>query len=69
VVWCGLASGAFVALAADPRATVLSGLYVDAGRDLGELIKDAEKGVGSWRIIYICLRLMSFEFALVNTLW
>jgi NADP-dependent 3-hydroxy acid dehydrogenase YdfG len=47
--WCGagLASGTFLALAADPRARVLSGLYVDAERDLGELIEEVEKGEGS----------------------
>lgn len=44
--WCGagLASGTFVCLAADPRARCLSGLYVDAERDLGELIEEVEKG-------------------------
>jgi NAD(P)-dependent dehydrogenase (short-subunit alcohol dehydrogenase family) len=44
--WCSarLASGTFLALSADPRATVLSGLYLDAERDLGELIEEAEKG-------------------------
>jgi NAD(P)-dependent dehydrogenase (short-subunit alcohol dehydrogenase family) len=44
--WCGagLASGTFVALAAEPRARCLSGLYVDAERDLGELIEEVEKG-------------------------
>lgn len=47
--WCGagLASGTFVALAADERARVLSGLYVDAERDLGELIEEVEKGMES----------------------
>jgi NAD(P)-dependent dehydrogenase (short-subunit alcohol dehydrogenase family) len=34
----GLASGTFVALCADPRAEVLSGKYVNAERDLGEVI-------------------------------
>lgn len=44
--WCGagLASGTFVCLAVEPRARCLSGLYVDAERDLGELIEGVEKG-------------------------
>lgn len=47
--WCGngLASGTFLALAADPRAKVLSGLYIDAERDLGEFIEEVEKGDAS----------------------
>jgi NAD(P)-dependent dehydrogenase (short-subunit alcohol dehydrogenase family) len=47
--WCGagLASGTFLALAADPKAKVLSGLYLDAERDLGELIEEVEKGDAS----------------------
>jgi NAD(P)-dependent dehydrogenase (short-subunit alcohol dehydrogenase family) len=47
--WCsnGLSSGTFLALAADPRARVLSGLYVDAERDMGDLIEEVEKGEGS----------------------
>ena len=46
--WCaaGLASGTFLALAADTRARCLSGLYVDAERDLGQLIEEAEKEGG-----------------------
>jgi hypothetical protein len=40
----GLASGTMLALAVDPRARCLSGLYVDAERDLGELIEEVEKG-------------------------
>jgi hypothetical protein len=39
-----LASSTSLALAADPRAKAFSGLYVDAERDLGELIEEAEKG-------------------------
>jgi NAD(P)-dependent dehydrogenase (short-subunit alcohol dehydrogenase family) len=48
-LWCssGLASGTFLTLAADPRAKALSGLYVDAERDLGELIEEMEKGDAS----------------------
>jgi NAD(P)-dependent dehydrogenase (short-subunit alcohol dehydrogenase family) len=44
--WCGagLASGTFVCLAAEPRARCLSGLFVDAERDLGEVIEEVEKG-------------------------
>lgn len=38
----GLASGTFVALCADPRARILSGLYVNAERDLGEVINEVE---------------------------
>jgi NAD(P)-dependent dehydrogenase (short-subunit alcohol dehydrogenase family) len=38
----GLASGTFVALCADPRARVLSGLYVNAERDLEEVIREVE---------------------------
>ncbi len=38
----GLASGTFVALCADPRARILSGLYVNAERDLEEVIKEVE---------------------------
>ncbi|KAN0089118.1 hypothetical protein V8E51_019378 [Hyaloscypha variabilis] len=47
--WCGagLASGTFLALCADPRARCLSGLYVDAERDLGEMIEEIEKGEGN----------------------
>jgi len=43
--WCsaGLASGTFVALCADPRARCLSGLYVNAERDLGEVITEVER--------------------------
>jgi NAD(P)-dependent dehydrogenase (short-subunit alcohol dehydrogenase family) len=39
----GLASGTFVALCADPRARVLSGMYINAGRDLGEMITMVER--------------------------
>lgn len=39
----GLATGTFVALAADERARVLSGKYVNAGTDLGEVIDLAER--------------------------
>jgi NAD(P)-dependent dehydrogenase (short-subunit alcohol dehydrogenase family) len=44
--WCGagLASGTFLALVAEPRAKCLSGLYVDAERDLEEMIVEVEKG-------------------------
>ncbi|KAE9374736.1 NAD(P)-binding protein [Stipitochalara longipes BDJ] len=38
----GLASGTFVALCAEPRARCLSGLYVNAERDLGEVIGEVE---------------------------
>jgi short-subunit dehydrogenase len=43
--WCsaGLASGTFVALCADPRSRCLSGLYVNAERDLGEVIGEVER--------------------------
>lgn len=44
----GLASGTFVALCADPRARVLSGLYVNAERDLEELI--ASVGLNRHRV-------------------
>ena len=39
----GLASGTFVALCADPRAKCLSGLYINAERDLGEVIGEVER--------------------------
>jgi NAD(P)-dependent dehydrogenase (short-subunit alcohol dehydrogenase family) len=39
----GLATGTFVALCADERARVLSGKYVNAGSDLGEVIELAER--------------------------
>ena len=39
----GLASGTFVALCAEPKAMMLSGLYVEAERDLGELLAEMEK--------------------------
>jgi NADP-dependent 3-hydroxy acid dehydrogenase YdfG len=42
----GLASGTFVALCADPRAKILSGLYIDAGRDLEEMIVNVEGDQG-----------------------
>jgi NAD(P)-dependent dehydrogenase (short-subunit alcohol dehydrogenase family) len=44
VIWAaaGLASGTFVALCAEPRAKILSGLYVNAERDLGEVISEME---------------------------
>jgi short-subunit dehydrogenase len=38
----GLASGTFIALCAEPRARCLSGLYVNAERDLGEVIEEVE---------------------------
>lgn len=46
--WCsaGLASGTFLALCADPRAKVLSGLYVNAERDLEEVITKVESDWG-----------------------
>ncbi|PVH78625.1 NAD(P)-binding protein [Cadophora sp. DSE1049] len=46
--WCsaGLASGTFLALCADPRAKILSGLYVNAERDLGEVIEKMEADWG-----------------------
>lgn len=40
----GLGAGTFVALCADARAKVLSGKYIDAEQDLGEVIEEAEKG-------------------------
>lgn len=39
-----LAADTLVALAADPRAQVLSGRYVDATEDLGQVIAETEKG-------------------------
>jgi len=42
----GLASGTFLALCADPRAKILSGLYVNAERDLGEVIMKMEADWG-----------------------
>jgi len=42
----GLASGTFVALAAEERASCLSGLYVNAERDLEEVITEIESGMG-----------------------
>jgi NAD(P)-dependent dehydrogenase (short-subunit alcohol dehydrogenase family) len=42
----GLASGTFVALCADPRARILSGLYVNAERDLEEVITRMESDWG-----------------------
>ncbi|CZT05311.1 hypothetical protein WAI453_005083 [Rhynchosporium graminicola] len=46
--WCsaGLASGTFLALCADPRAKVLSGLYINAERDLEEVIGKVEADWG-----------------------
>ncbi|CAL3965814.1 hypothetical protein PZA11_002666 [Diplocarpon coronariae] len=43
--WCsaGLASGTFLTLCAEPRAKILSGLYVNAERDLDETIKKMEQ--------------------------
>lgn len=45
VTWdaAGLASGTFVALCADPRAKILSGMYINATRDLGETIAAVER--------------------------
>jgi NAD(P)-dependent dehydrogenase (short-subunit alcohol dehydrogenase family) len=42
----GLASGTFVALCAEPRTKILSGLYVNAERDLEQLIEKMEKDRG-----------------------
>lgn len=42
----GLASGTFVALCADPRARVLSGLFINSERDLGEMIAAVEQDPG-----------------------
>jgi NAD(P)-dependent dehydrogenase (short-subunit alcohol dehydrogenase family) len=42
----GLASGTFLALCAEPRAKILSGLYVNAERDMEELIGKMEKDRG-----------------------
>ncbi|KAE8451875.1 hypothetical protein EG329_002716 [Mollisiaceae sp. DMI_Dod_QoI] len=42
----GLASGTFVALCAEPRARILSGLYINAERDLEELITSMESDWG-----------------------
>ncbi|KAL2068219.1 hypothetical protein VTL71DRAFT_16317 [Oculimacula yallundae] len=42
----GLASGTFLALCADPRAKILSGLYVNAERDLEEVITNVEADWG-----------------------
>lgn len=39
----GLATGTFVALCADERARVLSGKYVNASTDLGEVIALVER--------------------------
>lgn len=43
----GLASGTFVALCAEPRARCLSGLFVNASRDIEEVIQEIEKGEGN----------------------
>jgi NAD(P)-dependent dehydrogenase (short-subunit alcohol dehydrogenase family) len=47
--WCGagLSSGTFLALAADPRTRCLSGMYINAETDLGEVVADAELGLES----------------------
>lgn len=47
--WCaaGLAAGTFLALAAEGRTRVLSGLYVNAERDLEELLGKLEADRGS----------------------
>lgn len=42
----GLASGTFLALCADERTRVLSGLYVNAERDLEEVVARMEKDKG-----------------------
>lgn len=42
----GLASGTFVALCADPRAKILSGMFVNSERDLGEMIAAVERDPG-----------------------
>jgi len=41
-----LASGTFLALCADPRAKILSGMYINAERDLGEVIEKMEADWG-----------------------
>ncbi|PBP24167.1 short-chain dehydrogenase/reductase SDR [Diplocarpon rosae] len=43
--WCsaGLASGTYLTLCAEPRAKILSGLYVNAERDLEETIQKMEQ--------------------------
>jgi NAD(P)-dependent dehydrogenase (short-subunit alcohol dehydrogenase family) len=42
----GLASGTFVALCADPRAKILSGMFINSERDLGEMIAAVETDPG-----------------------
>ncbi|EKD17910.1 uncharacterized protein L3040_004449 [Drepanopeziza brunnea f. sp. 'multigermtubi'] len=46
--WCsaGLASGTFLTLCAEPRARILSGLYVNAERDMEELLTKIEADWG-----------------------
>lgn len=40
----GVATGTFVALCAERRAAVLSGLYIDAERDMEQIINEIENG-------------------------
>ncbi|KAG0648305.1 Short-chain dehydrogenase reductase family 32C member 1 [Hyphodiscus hymeniophilus] len=42
----GLAAGTFVALCADPRSKILSGMFVNSERDLGEMIDAVERDPG-----------------------
>lgn len=46
----GLAAGTFLMLCAEPRATLLSGLYVNAERDIGELLTEMETLMGRRRV-------------------
>ncbi|KAH8821730.1 hypothetical protein F5884DRAFT_100790 [Xylogone sp. PMI_703] len=39
----GLATGTFVALACDPRLAILSGLWINAERDLGVVLSEVER--------------------------
>ena len=39
-----LPADTFVALAADPDAKLMSGRYIDATQDLGEVLNEARKG-------------------------
>ncbi|KAK3046543.1 hypothetical protein LTR09_011998 [Extremus antarcticus] len=45
-----LAANSFVALCADERCKTMNGRYIDSEQDLGEVIKEAEKG-GKGRVI------------------
>ena len=42
----GLAAGTFVALCADPRSRILSGMFINSERDLGEMIAAVERDPG-----------------------